>query len=453
MSTSVVTRVGNRRWPAAVTALMIVPALVLAGCGSADPNVGAGSAAASFQPVAQEEGSEITIWVDATRVPAVKAYQAAHPDAKIKMVTYSGGANGSNELQTKVQLFDRTGSGWPDVVWPNLQDISWATAGEKPFAAPLDGLVPPSALDGYADGALKLCQVNGKLYCLRNDLAQVVLWYNKPLMAQWGYTVPTTWEEYQALGEKVAREHPGYLVGTAGDAYSEEIYFWASQCPASVLTSEKAVRVDLRDAKCTRMASLLDTLMKAGSMARTTVFDAGFIAKDAAKVLMMPGPSWYGQVLFNETFKTPAGQIAAAPALKFASDPATYTGSVGGGIWMVSSHSKNLKAGADFVRWVTTDANFLKTSGTYPAYKSAAEAWLREQASKNYFAADVAPVFEAAAGQVWPDWAATTQYSQEGIYSSTILPALTAGETLTSKLPDWQTAIEQKARSLGYQVN
>ena len=157
--------------------------------------------------------------------------------------------------------------------------------------------------------------------------------------------------------------------------------------------------------------------------------------------------------LFNETFKTPAGQIAAAPALTFASDPATYTGSVGGGIWMVSSHSKNLKAGADFVQWVTTNADFLKTSGTYPAYKSAAESWLNEQASKDYFADDVAPVFKAAAGQVWPDWAATTQYSQEGIYASTILPALTAGETLTSKLPDWQTAIEQKARSLGYQVN
>ena len=54
MSTSAVSRVRNRCWPAAVTAL----AIVLAGCGSADPNVGAGTAAAPFQPVAQEDSSE-----------------------------------------------------------------------------------------------------------------------------------------------------------------------------------------------------------------------------------------------------------------------------------------------------------------------------------------------------------------------------------------------------------
>jgi ABC-type glycerol-3-phosphate transport system substrate-binding protein len=60
-----------------------------------------------------------------------------------------------------------------------------------------------------------------------------VLWYNKKLMDQWGYQVPKTWEEYQALGEKVAKEHPGYLVGTIGDTNSHESYFWSSQCPAT----------------------------------------------------------------------------------------------------------------------------------------------------------------------------------------------------------------------------
>ena len=85
--------------------------------------------------------------------------------------------------------------------------------------------------------------MEGQVYCLRNDLAQAVLWYNKTLMDKFGYTVPTTWEEYQALGEKVAKEHPGYIVGTAGDAWTPEVFMWASKCQANDVTGPKAVTV------------------------------------------------------------------------------------------------------------------------------------------------------------------------------------------------------------------
>ena len=85
----------------------------------------------------------------------MQAYQKAHPDVKIKIVTYSGDANGANDLQTKVQLFDRSGSGWPDVAFSaNVNDGSWTTQGKTPFAAPVDkGLIPQSTLNGFADGA------------------------------------------------------------------------------------------------------------------------------------------------------------------------------------------------------------------------------------------------------------------------------------------------------------
>ena len=63
-------------------------------------------------------------------------------------------------------------------------------------------------------------------------------------MKQWGYKVPATWEDYQALGEKVATEHPGYLVGAAGDTFTPEIYMWASKCGANQITGPKAVTVN-----------------------------------------------------------------------------------------------------------------------------------------------------------------------------------------------------------------
>ena len=442
------------RHAVALFATATVTASLLGACANADPNrSGAQTSAGSFSRAAQDENSEITVWVDATRVAAVDAYKKAHPDAKIKTVSYSGGANGSNELQTKVALFDRTGEGWPDVVWPNVQDLSWATSGKTPFAAPVSELVDKSFLDGYAKGSMDQCTVNGKVYCVRNDLAQNVLWYNKPLMNKFGYQVPTTWEEWRDLGLKVSKEHPGYLVGEVGSPTTPYVYFQGSQCPASVLTGPRAVRVDLQDPKCTRVATMLDSLLAANVLGTRNKWDTGFIKEQSSKILMMPGPAWYGQALFNKGYKTPAGEMAAAAPLKFAGEPQAHTGAVGGGMWFVSSHSKNLKASVDLVKWVTTDPEYTAGTGTYPAYTAAADAWLAKQQSSGYFANDIGPVFKDAATKIWTGWAVSTPYSQEAIYASTMVPAITQGKTMTSQLGAWQDAIDNKAKSLGYSVN
>ena len=79
------------------------------------------------------------------------------------------------------------------------------------------------------------CTIDGTQYCVQDNLAQVVLWVNKKLMDQFGYTVPTTWQEWAALGQKVATEHPGYIVGNIGDSFSHWIYLWGNQCPLEQL--------------------------------------------------------------------------------------------------------------------------------------------------------------------------------------------------------------------------
>jgi len=435
---------------------LVASAAVLAGCASAEQSAGPAGESAAFQPAAQADGSEITVWADSTRLPAVEQYQKSHPQAKLNIVTYDGSANGSTYLQTKVQLFDRTGSGWPDVVFGSPTDVTWASRPTGPsataFAAPLDqDLVPKQTLDGFAKGSLEPCQANGHTYCLRNDIAQVVLWYNKALMDQFGYQVPTTWEQYQALGERVATEHPGYLVGSIGDTNSQESYFWSSQCPAFNLTGPETLKVDLADANCTRMATLLDKLIANKSVSTTGFFSQGFAKENGAKVLMANGPSWYGQYLFNKAFAVPAGQISAAGPLTWAGETTPVTGNVGGGVWMVSSHSKNLKASTDLTTWLTTSNDFQANAPTYPAYVPAAKAWLANPVNKQYFATDVSDVFQKAADQVWTGWS-NTRFSDATAWSNVVLPALTAGKTLVETLPLWQTAIIDEAKSVGYMI-
>ncbi|MYS21185.1 multiple sugar transport system substrate-binding protein [Streptomyces sp. DvalAA-14] len=441
------TREGRRR----AGLLTAAGALLLAGvtaCGGGTSN---GSRSGGFHPVKQTGGT-LTVWVDSSRLAAAKLYQQQNPSVKMDIVTYDGDANGSNYLRTKVSLFNRTRKGWPDVVFSSQNnETTWAV--DAGFAAPLNkGLIPAATLAGWSKGANDPCTVNGTQYCLRNDLAQTVLWYNSALMKQWDYQVPTTWEEYEALGKKVAAEHPGYLVGSAGDTFTPEIYMWSGKCGANQITAPKAVTVDTSSANCTRMASLLDTLITNKTLSKSSVFSSDFDKNAANRLLMMPGPSWYGGALFEGTFKTPAHQIAVAPMPQWAGDSSPAVGNVGGGTWLLSAHSANLKAATAFMTWVTTSNDYQgKVAPGYPAYAPAAKAWLANQNASGYFAGDIAASLQAAADQVWPGWG-YGQFSQEAVWAAAITPGLTAGKTITSLLPAWKSAIVNYAGADGYKV-
>jgi ABC-type glycerol-3-phosphate transport system substrate-binding protein len=427
-------------------AALVLVTVVACGSGGENTNPRDG-----FQPV-QQTGGQITVWVDATRMAAAQLYQKQNPSVRMDIVTYDGDANGSNYLQTKVSLFNRTREGWPDVVFSSQNnETTWAV--DAGFTAPLNkGLIPQSLLDGWAPGANDPCTVNGTVYCLRNDLSQTVLWYNNALMRQWGYQVPKTWEEFRAIGQKVATDHPGYLVGSAGDTFTPEIYLWASKCGANEITGPKAVTVNTTGPNCTRMASMLDTLIKNGTMSTSSVFSSDFGKNLAGKILMMPGPAWFGGALFQDTFKVPSGQIGVAPMPQWAGDDKPSTGNVGGGTWLLSAHSANLKAGTDFLTWVTTSDDYQgKVAPGYPAFTKAAKTWLSNQATSGYYANDITEPLQAAAGQVWPGWG-YGQFSQEAIWAATITPGLNAGKTIESMLRDWQQAIVNHAKSNGYQV-
>jgi multiple sugar transport system substrate-binding protein len=219
------------------------------------------------------------------------------------------------------------------------------------------------------------------------------------------------------------------------------------------ITGVKAVTVNATSANCLRMAALLDTLIKSRSMSTSSVFSSEFSKNQADKILMLPGPSWFGGSLFQDAFKTPARQIAVAPMPQWSGDPEPATGNVGGGTWLLSAHSANVKAAADFLTWVTTSNDYqAKVAPGYPAYAPAAKAWLANQAARRYYADDIGETLQTAAGQVWSGWG-YGQFSQEAIWAATVIPGVNAGKTIVSLLPAWQDAVVNHARANGYKVS
>ena len=427
---------------------------VFTAAGMACASVAVGAAAAAPRAT-HSSAKPIVVWVDAARLTMVKAYEKANPGIKIDTVTFDGGANGSGSIESKVALFNRVGHGWPDIVFSTEQnDVQ--TLGAAPFNFPAtlnNGLVPTSVLKNYATGALSPCQIGTKLECLRNDLAFDVLWVDVPLMKQWGYTVPTTWQQWQAIGESVAKKHPGYIIGTLGNSYDDAVYLQAAQCHMNDLINSYTVLDNPADPNCVKMANLLNPLLKDGSVPPVNVFGATFGKKFAGKVLMMVGPAWYGGAIFNSTsgLNSPKGTIEAAAPLTWAGSSQTWTGDVGGGLWIMSSHTTQPKLVAQVLVGLATSSASQDVSSGYPGYVPAAGAWITEQDASGYYVSPLAPVFAKAATEIWTGWS-QTRWDVFGLWAANVTPNLIAGDTVSSQLPVMGSVISNYAQSDGFQV-
>jgi ABC-type glycerol-3-phosphate transport system substrate-binding protein len=421
--------------------------------------VGAGSAY-GMHSVVRASKPTLTVWVDSVRLPAAKAYKKAHPNVNTKIVTYDGDTNGATELQQKIQLWNQSGSGWPDVVFSEqTNDPLWMAKAPFNFSANVTGLISKKILSKFSAPSISQCKVGGKLVCLQNDVEPELLWVNKKLMKRFGYKTPTTWQQWQAIGLKVAKHHHGYVIGSSGDSFGAWLYLWANQCPLSHLKGKNLV-INSQDKHCTEMAKLLDPLIKDGTLPPLTIFSPDFVKKYGGahdKILMMPGPTWYSsQFPPGTTLNVPAKQMTGAPPLRWGKSKTATTGQVGGGPWIISRHSKNLKLAAGFVQWETTVFNPLPGTNPnfragYPSYAPLAKAWLKAVGKNPYWAASPVPAMKAAAPLVWRGWSLVT-YPDQPVWSNTVVTNLVAGKSLSSLLKPFGDGLTQAARAAGYHV-
>ncbi|PRY52876.1 multiple sugar transport system substrate-binding protein [Knoellia remsis] len=408
------------------------------------------SGGASTGAAADDPNAPLLVWTDSTRQPAFEAYQKANPDVKMKIETYDSAA-----LLTKIQLFNRTGKGWPDVLFDAVpNEVASLSSKLFDYAQPLNDLVPADVQKNFGT-ANAGCTIDGQLYCLKNDLAQSVLWYDKTLMGEFGYEVPKTWDEYAALGQKVAAEHPGYIIGTAGFKFVYYDFFWSSGCPLQTVTGPQQVKIDTKDPKCTRVTNLLDPLIEKGVVSRSGPFDADVVKLGKEKkILMMPGASWYGDFVFKpeSSYALPQGRLAAAPYPTWSGESKAWSGATGGGIFLVSKHSKNKKGAAAIAQWMATDPGVQAEAPTYPAYGPAAEAWAAKRADDPFYAENPIPALKAQADLINPA-ESNTAYGVEDAITGTVVAKVRAGGTLADGMEDLQAQLTQLAQSVGYAVN
>jgi len=404
---------------------------------------------------AAAQDTPITVWIDTPRQPAMDAYKKAFPE-KAKLIKSE--IVDREQFPAKVLLFNNVGSGWPDVVFAEPNLIAQVADASRDFPLDLKPFVSKTILDGFAVGANADCILpDGKIICLRNDLAQNVLYYNKPLMEKFGYAIPKTWEEYQAIGEKVAKDHPGYVIGAFGDSQALNAYFFPGRCPTGQLQSPTKVYINMKDPKCTRVAALVDTLLANKSLSSYAPFSKEFadIAKQD-KLLLMVGASWYGEYIFggkaDSVYYTEAkGQLGVAMPLKWAAEEKAWTGAQGGAAWTVSRHTTNPQLAADLAIFMTTSVEVQGTAPTFPAYLPAAAVWAKTVAGNKLYANDPFPVFKDASELIDPLWS-NVRFDRADAFLNTVLAAVNDGKTVTSSLEAYDKLLQQLASAQGYEV-
>src|SRR3954463_5138488 len=149
---------------------------------SATPPASSGAPSAPASTASKGSGN-LPVWVDAARLPVAKAYQAAHPNVKMTIVTFDGDGNGATTLQAKIQLWNRAGKGWPDVIFSEqANDPVWMAKKPFDFAATITDLMPDSVLSQWPATSTAQCTVDGRQVCVQDNIAQVVLWVNQKKM-------------------------------------------------------------------------------------------------------------------------------------------------------------------------------------------------------------------------------------------------------------------------------
>lgn len=431
--------------------------LSLAACAGSNTSTKPSGGAVTLKPdqLTNDTSQTLTVWTDATRRPGFEAYQKAHPDVKMNIVTVD-----NSQIPAKIQLANQAGSGWPDVIYP-LSFSYHALLSSKTygyFTQALNGIVPDQTLKGFGTN-LDPCTFDGKIYCLRNDSAPAVLYYNTKTFSDFGYTVPKTMDEFVALGERVSREHPGYYVQINGDQGLDYVneYYTSSGCPFADLQSEKTVKINWSDPRCTRVTTALDRLLKAGVIVTNTLNQAQQAELGSqGKVLMTISATWRADYGLGEGgWSWPKGTLGVAPMPTWGSSPAdSRTGNEGGGGYIISSHSKNMKGALDIILYMSTSPDYQLTAGGLPAYEPLRAAWADAKVKTNPLYADpdeAIKVFIAAADNqdTVNKWVG---YEAGNAFTDNVIPGIQKGKTIADQIPALQTATENLATVAGYTV-
>lgn len=393
---------------------------------------------------------KLLVWSDPVRLPIYKAYDEARDNVELEIVTLA-----HKDVVSKLQLAMRAKAGIPDVVW--MGDVNTAaqiSTRRANYLMDITDKVDPKLLEGFYPSSNAPCYIDGKLKCLRNDVAHFVLWYNKPLMEKLGLSVPTTWEEYEATALKAAALGTGIISGSGGENTPLINFLMSNNCDLVVPGKEgNTLIINAVAPACVKAAQMVDRLLAGGALSPLTPFDANFVktAKEG-KLLMTPGPTWFGEHVIKRRYEFKKGTLAVALPPKWADQKVPVTWSWGGGVWGGWKDTKHADAVVDLLQFVTTDFGVAENAVTMPAYQPASVPWGKKLVNSGYYADDKVFSVQLEAAKFGHPGYISLRFSTRSAFTKAVLGDMANGASLESMLPALQAEFVNSAKLAGYKV-
>ena len=337
-------------------------------------------------PALAEEPIKLTVWADTARVEPFKAFDAAHDDIDLNIVTVA-----PPDQTAKLQLAMRSGEDVPDVIFmAELTQVAQLSTRRSNYLMDLSDKVDQSVIDSFLPNALSPCKSgDGRLLCLRNDLAHFMLWYDKPMLEKLGLAVPTTWEEFEKVGKAAADK--GLIVGTGTEPFPTLNILISGGCVPGfpVEGSPNTIRVDFSTEGCKKAIDLVDRMRANGALTSHGPFEPSFVtAVKEGKLLMFNGPTWFGEHVMRPLYDLKPGVLAASSSLKWEGQTQPVTWSWGGGVFGGHRKTEHPEAVIKLITWMTTDTGLQGKATTMPAHAESSKIWRERIAKDPYYAAD-----------------------------------------------------------------
>lgn len=389
----------------------------------------------------------LNVWSDPVRLTMFDLYDKTHDNVKLNVTTIDPAG-----LVAKIQLGIQSKSEVPDVIFMNdIGSAAQLSTRRSNYLLDLTDKVPQSVLDEFYPNANAPCYINGKLVCMRNDIAHLVVWYDKPLMESLGATVPTTWEEFQALGDELAPK--GYSLGSPFAPLPGFLLSAGCDMVMPVAGKEDTVKIDLTTEACLKPARLIDHMMANGSLAKVAPFDPSVVEQvKAGKVPLMVGPTWFGEYVIKATYEMAPGKLAVALPLKWEGQEQPLTWSWGGGVYGGWKDTKHPAEVADLITWMSSDVANQTAAVTLPAHKPSSLAWGERLKTDAYYGSpDVFDKQVEAAAFSHPGYV-SLRFSVDEALVKIVSANIATGVSVEASLPALQTELVNLAKLNGYTV-
>lgn len=389
----------------------------------------------------------LNVWSDPVRLTMFDLYDKTHDNVKLNVTTIDPAG-----LVAKIQLGMQSKSEVPDVIFMN--DIGYAaqlSTRRSNYLLDLTGKVTQSVLDEFYPNANSPCYINGKLLCLRNDIAHDVVWYDKPLMESLGLEVPTTWEEFQALGDALVEK--GYSLGSPIVPFQAFLVTAGCDMVMPVAGKDDTVKIDLTTEKCLKPARLIDHMIAKGSLAKVDPFDPSVVEQvKSGKVPLLIGPTWFGEYVIKPTYEMAPGKLAVALPLRWEDQEQPLTWSWGGGVYGGWKDTKHPEAVADLITWMASDVANQTNAVTLPAHRPSALAWGERLKSDPFYASPDAFDVQVKAAEYSHPGYTSLRFSVEEAIVKIVSANIAKGGTVEASLPALQTELVNLAKLNGYTV-